>query len=152
MTLERLKLKLHPHTTCGHRLQSYEAAVLDFLFLHYFPSQLLSSPFLSCPPIRIGVTQVRGHKVGSSPPSPLRYVPCIFIARRIRHLLPPLVDSLASNCACAQIFVRMYDTPTHRRSAMKVASASSILLCRTLQEEQQRVGTSWASQTADEAS
>ena len=140
MTLERLKLKLHPHTTCGHRLQSYEAAVLDFLFLHYFPSQLLSSPFLSCPPIRIGVTQVRGHKVGSSPPSPLRYVPCIFIARRLqpfprrresKHATPTkkllLVVGGASKSYVKQGVT--YNTVIHLQSAVvsvkKVCMASS---------------------------
>ena len=34
------------------------------------------------------VTQIRGHKSGSSHPSSLRCVPCIFIARVVQHCLP----------------------------------------------------------------
>ena len=32
----------------------------------------------------IVVTQIRGHIAGSSPPSPLHYVPCFYIARRVQ--------------------------------------------------------------------
>ena len=42
------------------------------------------------------VAQIRGHKAGSSPPSPLlcyttyhvRCVPCVFITRKVEHFLP----------------------------------------------------------------
>ena len=34
------------------------------------------------------VTQIRGHIAGSSPPTPLRFVPCIFIGRRFQLFLP----------------------------------------------------------------
>ena len=34
------------------------------------------------------VTQIRGHKTGPFPPSPLRFVPCIFIAGRFQIFLP----------------------------------------------------------------
>ena len=44
--------------------------------LRFFLLLLLSSPFLSCS-VRV-VTQIRGHIVGSSPSSPLRYVPLHF--------------------------------------------------------------------------
>ena len=53
----------------------------------FFPSHLLSSPLRSCS--LVVVTQIRSHITGSSPPSPLlRYVPIIFIPRRIQHFLP----------------------------------------------------------------
>ena len=34
------------------------------------------------------LTLIRCHIAGSSPPSPLRLVPCIFIGRRLQHFLP----------------------------------------------------------------
>ena len=34
------------------------------------------------------VTQTRGHIADSSPPSPLRFVPRIFVARRLQRFLP----------------------------------------------------------------
>ena len=34
------------------------------------------------------VTQIRGHIADASPPSPLGFVPCIFIARRFQLFLP----------------------------------------------------------------
>ena len=35
------------------------------------------------------VTQIRGHRAGSLPPSPLRYVPVFFIARRTQLFFLP---------------------------------------------------------------
>ena len=55
---------------------------LCFHFFLFFHPILLSSPFLSCS-LLIVVAQIRGHIVGSSPPSPSQYVPRIFTARRI---------------------------------------------------------------------
>ena len=55
----------------------------------FFPSHLLTSPFFSLS-LLVG-TQIRGHMAGPSPPSPLRFVPCIFfIARRFQLFLPSL--------------------------------------------------------------
>ena len=54
-------------------------------FCVFFPSHLLSSP-LSCS--LLVVTKIQSHMVGSTPPSPLRYAPCIFIARIIQNFLP----------------------------------------------------------------
>ena len=53
-----------------------------------------SSPFfLSLPGILfIVVTQIRGDIAGSTPPSPLRFVPCIFYREKI-SALSSLVDS-----------------------------------------------------------
>ena len=34
------------------------------------------------------LTQIRGHIAGRPSPSPLRYVPSFFLARRIQHFLP----------------------------------------------------------------
>lgn len=66
---------------------------------------ILSSPFLLLlPPISINtvltfiiVTQIRGSIAGSSPPSPLRHVPCIFISRQ--EFSPFFTRRFASNCA-----------------------------------------------------
>ena len=55
-------------------------------FLFFFSSNLLCSPFFSLS--LLGVTQIRGHKAGSSPPSPLRFDPCIFIAKIVNLFLP----------------------------------------------------------------
>ena len=67
-------------------------------FFSFSPSHLLSTPFFSLS--LLVITQIRGHMAGSSPPSPLWFVPCIFVApfflvdlrlptharRRSRHL------------------------------------------------------------------
>ena len=50
-----------------------------FLFVS-FPSHLLFSPFYS-PSLPIVVFPIRGH-IHSSPPPPLRFVPCIVIAKK----------------------------------------------------------------------
>ena len=55
-------------------------------FLFFFSSNLLCSPFFSLS--LLGVTQIRGHIAGSSPPSPLRFEPCIFIAKIVNLFLP----------------------------------------------------------------
>ena len=57
------------------------------VFFFYFPCHLLSSPF--CSLSLLVVTQIRGHMAGSSPPSPLWFVPCIFVAL-----------FFSSTCAC----------------------------------------------------
>ena len=49
--------------------------VFLFFVFCFFPSHLLSSHFCLSP--SIVVTQIRGHKAGSSPPSPLRYAPSL---------------------------------------------------------------------------
>ena len=61
-------------------------------FFFFSPSNLLSSPFYSSSLPIIVVAQIRGHKAGSSLTSPLRCVPCIFIARGDQLFLP------SSNC------------------------------------------------------
>ena len=63
-----------------------QPVAISVYFSLLFPFHVLYSPFLSCS--LLAVTQIRGHIVGSSPPSPLLYMPCIFIARRVRQLLP----------------------------------------------------------------
>ena len=49
-------------------------------------------------PTRSRNSQIRGHIAGSSSPSPLRFVPCIFIAERL-HFSTFFPRRLASNCA-----------------------------------------------------
>ena len=55
-----------------------------FCFFFNMPFIFHRASFLS--PLLV-VTQIRGHVAGSSPPSPVRFVPCIFIARRLWPLL-----------------------------------------------------------------
>lgn len=43
--------------------------------------------FLSSPPL-LGVTQIRGHIASSSSPSHGRFVPCIFVAKRLEPFIP----------------------------------------------------------------
>ena len=54
----------------------------------FIPFLMFALLFLSL----LVVTQIRGHIAASSPPFPLRFVPCIFIARRFQLFLPSLVD------------------------------------------------------------
>ena len=54
-------------------------------FFRFFQSHLLSSPFFSLSLLL--VTQIRGHLTCFSP-SPLRFVPWIFIARKFQLFLP----------------------------------------------------------------
>ena len=51
----------------------------------------------------IVVTQIRGHILiaGSSPPSPLQFVPCIFFREKISALA-----CLIDNCACPTLYAR----------------------------------------------
>ena len=66
-----------------------DACIFFFFFFpipFVFPMPLLISPFYSLS--LLVVTQIRGHIAGSSPPYPLRFVPCIFIARRFQLFLP----------------------------------------------------------------
>ena len=60
--------------------------VLFHLFIPFIVFALLFSLSL------LVVSQIRGPMAGSSPPSPLRFVPCIFIARRFQLFL------LSSTC------------------------------------------------------
>ena len=75
---------------------SYIYLCVDYC-LGILSSYLLSSAFLSLS-LPFG-TQIRGHIGGSSPPSPLRFVPCVFIARRRQPFLTSLtrVDQ-SENC------------------------------------------------------
>ena len=68
---------------------------MSYKIVVVFPIYYLD-PCFSLPIILIVVTQIRGHIAGyPPPPSPLRFVPCIFNARRFQ-LFP---RRLASNCA-----------------------------------------------------
>ena len=62
-------------------------------FSFFFSSHLLSSPFFSLS--LLVVKQIRGHIAGPSPPSPPRFVPGIFNARKVQFF----PRRLASNCA-----------------------------------------------------
>ena len=59
-----------------------------------FSHPIYYSPFFSLSPLV--VIQIRGHIVGSSPPSLIWFVPCFFIARNFSSFFP---RRLASNCA-----------------------------------------------------
>ena len=56
------------------------------LFVILFSSHLLYSPY--CSLSLVAVTQIRGHIAGSYPPSPLRIMPLIFIAKILQPFLP----------------------------------------------------------------
>ena len=72
----RLELEnIPPHTLC--------CFVVFVFFCH--PVYYLH-PFFLAP--SLVATQIRGHIAGSFPPSPPRFVPCIFIARRFQLFLP----------------------------------------------------------------
>ena len=76
---------LRSNVWMGAQSKDIIAETAEGFFRFVFSSH---SPFvvLLVLPLQV-VTQIRGHIVGSSPPSPLRYVPCMFIARRIQHFL-----------------------------------------------------------------
>ena len=62
-----------------------------FCICFFSTSHLLSAPsapFFALSLLLIVETQIRSHIAGSSPPSPLRFVRCIFIARRFQLFLP----------------------------------------------------------------
>ena len=64
-----------------------DATLITIIFNFFAPSHFyyLRLSFLSL----LVVTQIRGHIIaGSLPPYPLRFVPCIFIARRFQLFLP----------------------------------------------------------------
>ena len=66
----------------------------------FFPSHLLYSHSFSLS--LLVVTQIRGHNAGYSP-SPLRFVPCIFIAGRLQPFLPsPTRVDLVGGCYIKQ--------------------------------------------------
>ena len=83
-----------------------------FLYLLYstqdkhidsFLSRLLSWPSLSFSlPV---VSQIQGHIVSSSPPSPLRYVACIFIAIIIQHFLHCIASNRFLFCPSPQDYL-----------------------------------------------
>ena len=56
-----------------------------YLYLFFHPFYYTRPFFLSS---SLVVPQIRGHIVASSPHSPLRCAPCIFIARRLQSVLP----------------------------------------------------------------
>ena len=60
---------------------------LASLAVLFFPSHLQYAPSLSCS--LLVVTQIGSHMVSSALPSPLRYVPCVIIAKNIQNFLPP---------------------------------------------------------------
>ena len=88
----RCKAREHESASGKKRFNRRAAGMLNpqkkisSFFSFFKPSHLLSSPFLSCSVLV--VTQIRSHIVSSFPPSSPRYVPCVFIAKRIKHFLP----------------------------------------------------------------
>jgi len=83
---EHAALTENPPTTWAVKRDQKGYAVLCC-----FPSYFLYPPFFLLLS-NIVVTRIRGHIAGSSPPSPLRHVPCIYIARR-GSTLSSFVDS-----------------------------------------------------------
>ena len=56
------------------------------VYIYTYPSHLLCSPFCSLPPSRN--SDPGSHSRLFCPPPPLRFVPCIFIARRFQLFIP----------------------------------------------------------------
>ena len=94
---------LHTHKPA---LPTFTSKVATF-FLFFLPSHVLLSYYLrsSFSLSLLVVTQIRRHIAGSSLPFPLRFVPCIFIARRFElflpsstrvELCPPMLHALSS--------------------------------------------------------
>ena len=71
--------------------QAVAKSAFFFFFFLFFPSHLLSSHF--CLSSSIVVTQIRGHKAGSSPPSPLRYVPSLLSREEFIAFFPRRLES-----------------------------------------------------------
>ena len=69
------------HYCCCSRRSAF------FIFLFFSPSHLLSLPF--CSISLLVVPQIWGHIAGSSPPSTPRFVPFVFIVRRVKLFLSP---------------------------------------------------------------
>ena len=61
-----------------------------FSFFFFHPIYYICPSFLSL----LVVTQIRGHIAGSSPPSPVRFVPCFVLARRFQLFLPSLTRNI----------------------------------------------------------
>ena len=72
------------HISCADKTCRYVRLLLSLLlfFCLFHPFSYLR-PSFSFPPAAV-VTQIRGHMQALVPPSPLRYVPCSFIARRFQ--------------------------------------------------------------------
>ena len=64
------------------------------------------------------VTHVRGHKTASSHSSPLRCVPCIFIAGTVPHFLPWFRMTIHVLALLALFHRPMYDTNVDPRSVV----------------------------------
>ena len=90
-------------------LHLLRALAFFLLFSISIPFSLLSSPFYALS--LLVATQIRGHIAGSSPPSPLRFVPSIFIARRFQLFLPSstrvelCLPTLGALSSCLLLFI-----------------------------------------------
>ena len=94
------------------------------LFFFHPMHLILSLPFFSLS--LLVVTQIRGHITGHSPPSPPRFVPCIFIARRLQLFLP---SSTRVELSCLSMYV-----PTLLVSALSRSGVRSADAIRKLQQ------------------
>ena len=78
--------RLGRHGSGGVGLLLYRSTTTA-MFVLCFPSHVLSASFFSLS--RLVVTQIWGHIAGSSPPSTPRFVPFVFIVRRVKLFLSP---------------------------------------------------------------
>ena len=87
-TARRFQLSIPSSTQvelCLPTLGGLSSCLFFFIFFFFFhPIYYLRPSVLSL----LVATQIWGHITGSSPPYQLRFVPCIFIARRIQPFLP----------------------------------------------------------------
>ena len=86
-----------------------------WLFFFFIPSIILALPSPSLPVVVLIVPQIQGHIAGPPPPSPLRYVSSVFIARRVQYFLPSStrVESvlLFYIVSCLPVFLLVYVFP-----------------------------------------
>lgn len=65
----------------------WQTSTFSSFFRHVFPYPI-NNLRPSTPAPSLIVTQIRGHKAYSSPPSPLRCVPRVFMPRTLQYFLP----------------------------------------------------------------
>ena len=101
LELPKIRLFLDLHTAV-HILRSIIQCIYIYI---YIPSPLLLfAILLSCSSYSVVVNSDPGshvHVAGSSPPSPVRFAPCIFFTRRYHSALSSLVHSRRIDCADA---------------------------------------------------
>ena len=119
--------------------EQFRTCLYTLVCVVFFPSHLFSSPFF-CLSFLV-VTQIRGQISGSSPSSPLLFVPCILITRRFQ-LFP---RQLASNFVRVLIIYIFFEriefliaTSTVSYTHLRAHETREDLVCRLLLEKKNK--------------